>query len=357
MVCCVMLSCVVLFYVLFCYRGDFNHADLKAVLPKFYQHVKRATRGANTLHKVYSNIKLGYRARPLPHLGQTDHMSLLLIPAYAPLRKTAPTITKSVKIWPDSTSQQLQDCFDRMNWDIFEHPDLEVFTDSVLCYIKNCIDTVTVDKRIQVYPNQKPWMTREVQRLLRERNTAFREASERPDFRRRIEDHLNNNNSRQLWQGVRHLTNYRANLGAAVGDATLAEELNLFFACFDVEPPEIATVQPMVHSSFTLTAEEHEVRCMLWAVNPRKAVGPDGIPGHVLKDYVDQLAGVFTMIFNQSLSQSTVPPCLKSSTIIPLPKKPHISSLNDYRPVALTPVVMKCFEKHTTHHVTPAPEF
>ncbi|KAK3548145.1 hypothetical protein QTP70_004851 [Hemibagrus guttatus] len=108
----------------------------------------------------------------------------------------------------------------------------------------------------------------------------------------------------------------------------------------------------MVHSSFTLTAEEHEVRCTLWAINPRKAAGPNGIPGRVLKDCVDQLAGVFTRIFNQSLSQSTVPPCLKSSTIIPLPKKPHISSLNDYRPVALTPVVMKCFEKLVRGHIT-----
>lgn len=42
-----------------------NHVDLKAVLPRFHHHVECATRGANTLDKVYSNIKLGYRARPL----------------------------------------------------------------------------------------------------------------------------------------------------------------------------------------------------------------------------------------------------------------------------------------------------
>ncbi|KAL0199254.1 hypothetical protein M9458_007794, partial [Cirrhinus mrigala] len=82
--------------------------------------------------------------------------------------------------------------------------------------------------------------------------------------------------------------------------------------------------------------------------------GPDGIPGRVLKDCADQLAGIFTKIFNQSLAQSTVPPCLKSSIIVPLPKKPHISSLNDYRPVALTPVVMKCFEKLVRRHITAA---
>ncbi|KAK3553564.1 hypothetical protein QTP70_004566 [Hemibagrus guttatus] len=135
----------------------------------------------------------------------------------------------------------------------------------------------------------------------------------------------------------------RANLGTANGHAVLAEELNLFFAHFDVEPLETATVQPMVHSTFTLTLEEHKVRHTLWEVNTgKKAEGPDGIPGCVLKD---QLAGVFTRIFNQSLSQSTVPPCLKSSTIIFLPKKPRISSVNDYQPVTLTPVVMKCFKK------------
>ena len=40
-------------------RGDFNHVDLKAVLPKFHQHVTCATRGANTLDKVYSRLLIG----------------------------------------------------------------------------------------------------------------------------------------------------------------------------------------------------------------------------------------------------------------------------------------------------------
>ena len=351
--------------------GDFNHADLKAALPRFHQHVKCATRGANTLDKVYSNIKLGYRAKQLPHLGQSDHMSLLLIPAYTPIRKSAPVITKTVKTWPEDASQQLQDCFDRTNWDIFEHQDLNVFTDSVLCYIKHCTDTVTVDKRIRLYPNQKPWMTREVLRLLEERNTALSLRSEdealystaranlrrgireaQLDYKRRIEDHLDSNNSREVWQGVQHLTNYRTTIGAAEGDASLAEELNTFFARFETKPPEAATSHTTVHSSFTLTVEEHEVRRTLRAINPRKAAGPDGVTGRVLKDCADQLAGVFTKIFNQSLTQSTVPICLKSSTIVPLPKKRHITGLNDYRPVALTPVVMKCFEKLVRGHIT-----
>lgn len=92
--------------------GDFNHADLKSVLPKFDQHVRCATRGVNTLDKVYSNIKGAYRARPLPHLGLSDHLSMLLIPAYTPLRRRAAPTTITVKAWPADAPHQLQDCFE-----------------------------------------------------------------------------------------------------------------------------------------------------------------------------------------------------------------------------------------------------
>ncbi|KAJ8342690.1 hypothetical protein SKAU_G00326180 [Synaphobranchus kaupii] len=44
-------------------------------------------------------------------------------------------------------------------------------------------------------------------------------------------------------------------------------------------------------------------------------------------------------------SLSTAPKCLKSSIIVPVPKKTNISTLNDYRPVALTPIIMKCFKR------------
>ena len=76
--------------------GDFNHANLKVVFPKFYQHVKCATRGEKTLDKVYTNIKLAYKARPLAHLGQSDHVSILIV-AYTSIRKGAPITTRTVK--------------------------------------------------------------------------------------------------------------------------------------------------------------------------------------------------------------------------------------------------------------------
>ncbi|KAK3550715.1 hypothetical protein QTP70_003970 [Hemibagrus guttatus] len=39
------------------------------------------------------------------------------------------------------------------------------------------------------------------------------------------------------------------------------------------------------------------------------------------------------------------------TTIIPVPKKSPVSCLNDYRPVALTPIIMKCFERLVMRHI------
>uniref|UniRef100_A0A8C6LR59 Reverse transcriptase domain-containing protein n=1 Tax=Nothobranchius furzeri TaxID=105023 RepID=A0A8C6LR59_NOTFU len=63
------------------------------------------------------------------------------------------------------------------------------------------------------------------------------------------------------------------------------------------------------------------------------------------------MAGILTKLFNLSLSHASVPSCLKSATIIPSPKKSSIDSLNDYRPVALTPVITKCLERLISNNI------
>ncbi len=86
-------------------------------------------------------------------------------------------------------------------------------------------------------------------------------------------------------------------------------------------------------------------------MNVRKAAGPDGITGRVLRSCADQLAGLFTSIFNESLATSVVPTSFKKSVIIPVPKNSKPSCLNDYRPVTLTSTVMKVFERLLKKHI------
>lgn len=85
---------------------------------------------------------------------------------------------------------------------------------------------------------------------------------------------------------------------------------------------------------------------------PRKAAGPDNIPGRVLRDCANSLTDVLTDIFNISLSKAIIPECFKATTIIALPKKSPATTLNDYRPIALTSIMMKCFERLVKAHIT-----
>lgn len=83
----------------------------------------------------------------------------------------------------------------------------------------------------------------------------------------------------------------------------------------------------------------------------RKALGPDGVSPSCLRVCSDQLAPIFTQIFNRSLELCELPSRFKCSTSIPVPKKPPITGLNDYRPIALTSVVMKSFERLVLRHL------
>ena len=83
-------------------------------------------------------------------------------------------------------------------------------------------------------------------------------------------------------------------------------------------------------------------------VNIHKAVGPDGLPGCVLRACADQLAGV---IFNMSLIESVIPTCFKQTTIVPVPKNTKATCLNYYRSVALKSIATKCFERLVMAHI------
>ena len=80
-------------------------------------------------------------------------------------------------------------------------------------------------------------------------------------------------------------------------------------------------------------------------VSQRSACGPDEIPGAVLKYCHDSLAPVFTTLFQRSLESGHIPSIWKCSNVVPVPKKPSLSALNDYRPIALTSIPFKCMER------------
>ena len=59
---------------------DFNAGKLKSALPHFYQHVTCATRGKKTTFTPHTEMRTKLSLNP--PFGETDHNSILMIPAY-----------------------------------------------------------------------------------------------------------------------------------------------------------------------------------------------------------------------------------------------------------------------------------
>ncbi len=150
-----------------------------------------------------------------------------------------------------------------------------------------------------------------------------------------------------MWQVINNITGFKGNKPATVNiAASLPDELNHFYARFEADNTAYTESAPAAAAEevSALSLSVADVSRSFKRVNIRKAVGPDDIPGRVLRVCTFQLARIFTDIFNLSLSLSVVPSCFKKSTIVPIPKKNKITCLNDWRPVALIPIFSKCFE-------------
>ncbi|KAI3377377.1 hypothetical protein L3Q82_008568, partial [Scortum barcoo] len=172
-------------------------------------------------------------------------------------------------------------------------------------------------------------------------------------YAQRIQGHFTSNDPRSMWRGIKCITDYNTRHAQCPRDPSLPDALNNFYARFDDTSPSTRFTPPPGEGAPQGDRSRGEVRRTLQRINPRKAAGPDNISGRVLKGCAYQLTEVLlTDIFNTSLQQAAVPTCLKTATIIPIPKTPTVTGLNDYRrPVALTPIVMKCFERLVMAHI------
>ena len=75
-----------------------------------------------------------------------------------------------------------------------------------------------------------------------------------------------------------------------------------------------------------------------------KAVGPDNISGRMLKMCADSIAPVLARIFNISIASGKLPMEWKTAHVVPVYKKGDRSTLTNYRPIALTSIVVKMLE-------------
>ncbi len=360
--------------------GDFNKANLKKVIPNFHQHISCPTRGLNTLDHCYTQFKNAYKAHSLPAFGKSDHAAIFLTPDYKQRILQEPPVEREVTRWSPHSEATLQASLDDVDWDMFRasSSDVSEFTEVALSFVNTLTEQATETVTIKTFSNQKPWVDRTIRDAVNHRTAAYnagilsgnmseyksscyalrravRAAKRR--YSERIESHFQLNDSRRMWQGLKTICSSGNNNSVEVrADPLLAVELNNFYGRFEcnsgaILPSSASRSSRQSSNDYAITLSEDDVRRELRRVNVRKAAGPDGITGRVLRSCADQLAGLFTSIFNESLATSVVPTPFKKSVIIPVPKNSKPSCLNDYRPVALTSTVMKVFERLLKKHI------
>ncbi|KAL8583159.1 hypothetical protein ACOMHN_046543 [Nucella lapillus] len=336
--------------------GDFNHCRLSKVLPQYRQYVNCKTCGDATLDLCFGNIPRAYRSRPMPSLGRSAHNLVHLLPLYRQRLKTSKPSIRQVKVWSQDAIETLDACFLCTNWDtLLKGASLDENVDVVTSYIAFCINMIVPSKQ-------------EVGDILRQRHQAFQEGNKeevkrlqkevkktvlanKRRFKEKVESNMASSNSRQVWSSLQTMTGYKPGKKGLDADdlQQLSRDLNTFYGRFDntdFSAERESTLEKLNgrdDNQEVLTNEEVSQRFR--QVNPRSACGPDELPGVVQKHCHDSLATVFRLLFQHSLDSGYIPLIWKASTIIPIPKKPSPSTLNDYRPVALTSIPFKCLER------------
>ena len=236
----------------------------------------------------------------------------------------------------------------------------------------------------------KPWITPDIQNLIKIRDRLFERKKRQPEnehvreiynrVRNRVSRQLEkskkehyesyfdemNNNIKKTWEGIRKIVNVKKstkfsishlNVNGKIVDQPIdiANNLNNFFV--NVGPqtektvPKVPTKTPdqflKDRNQFLFIIAHISVDEVvdIIAALPKKSIGPHSIPINFLKIVADLVAIPLCRIINLSFSKGIFPELLKISKVIALFKGGSTEEVNNYRPISLLPIFDKIIEK------------
>lgn len=82
---------------------------------------------------------------------------------YIPIKKQVKREVRFVQEWTPSNIEVLRGCFDSTDWNLFlTRSDLNKQVLTISKYMTFCVDSVMPTKKIALYPNNKPWVTKDL---------------------------------------------------------------------------------------------------------------------------------------------------------------------------------------------------
>ena len=124
-----------------------------------------------------------------------------------------------------------------------------------------------------------------------------------------------------------------------------SELFNTYFADQFSAPSKYDIDIDFSQDDFELVFTIAAVRKLLKKIDANKAAGPDGINGRVLKMCAEGICYPLSKIFALSYNTGLLPKEWKQANVVPVHKKGSKTSSENYRPISLTCLSMKLYEK------------
>ena len=349
------------------------------------QMVEFPTRKNTTLDLFLTNRpSLVDLLKPLP--GVSDHEALF-IDSDVRVKLQRPT-SRKLYLWNRADLEGLRESMTTFSESFTSGHDTSQSVEELWTSFKSgCLDALNtnVPSKMTSQRFNQPWITRDLKRLSRRKDRAYkryskthstRDYSHYKDLKNtvhvrcklRYNEYVNSivmdedHKPKRLWSFIKSKRTDACGVaplkrdGIAYSDARVKADIlnHQFTSVFTSENPTepLPDMGPSPHPTVpSITVHEVGVDKLLQQLNPHKATGPDEVSSRLLKETSHQVAPALTLLFQASLNQGKVPDEWKSANITPLFKKGDRSAAVNYRPVSLTSVCSKVMEHIVHSHI------
>ena len=111
------------------------------------------------------------------------------------------------------------------------------------------------------------------------------------------------------------------------------------------DPVELPSTYHPSSSLTTFALMSREVKRLLLDLDFYGGTDPLGMFPLYLKKTAEVLAPRLAAVFRRLLRLGSFPVCRRVANVTPIPKGPPFSSASNYRPISLTPILSKVFER------------
>ncbi|XP_027883670.1 uncharacterized protein LOC114150994 [Xiphophorus couchianus] len=162
---------------------------------------------------------------------------------------------------------------------------------------------------------------------------------------------LGNNNVKDFWKEIKKVNNCKTSLPSTIDGVTGVKEITQLWkehysALFNCVKSDISDIGS-IHSNENVIVSPQEIYHIIMTLKDNKACGMDNISTEHLKNASKKLCALLSMCFTGCLVHGLLPKSMLSVILVPTikDKAGKISSLENYRPIALASSLSKVFER------------